>query len=84
MATGCERKKLLGMREKATECARRKGKALSSHLTTEGFAGDKGGGKGSLPPPPPGLEGLGVVERLPLTLANGHLLLANLKLQHYY
>ena len=43
MATGCERKKLLGMRDKSTECARRKGKALSSHLTTEGFAGDKGG-----------------------------------------
>ena len=43
MTTGCERKKLLGRRDKATECERRKGKALSSHLTTEGFTGDKGG-----------------------------------------
>ena len=33
----------MSMRDKATEYARRKGKALSSHLTTEGFAGDKGG-----------------------------------------
>jgi len=35
--------KAMSMRDKATEYARRKGKALSSHLTTEGFAGDKGG-----------------------------------------